>query len=70
MSAVLITGMSGAGKSTVAAVLARRGLISIDADGDPLPARSVDLHGNVVLAHTLASSVTSQARTPGSQPAR
>jgi hypothetical protein len=48
MSAVLITGMSGAGKSTVAEVLARRGLASLDADNDPLLARSVDLDGNVV----------------------
>jgi adenylate kinase family enzyme len=48
MSAVLITGMSGAGKSTIAEVLARRGLASIDADNDPLLARSVDSGGNVV----------------------
>jgi energy-coupling factor transporter ATP-binding protein EcfA2 len=48
MSAVLITGMSGAGKSTIAEMLARRGLTSIDADNDPLPARSVDSDGNVV----------------------
>jgi hypothetical protein len=48
MSAVLITGVSGAGKSTISAVLARRGLASIDADGDPWLARSVDLDGNVV----------------------
>lgn len=48
MSAVLITGMSGAGKSTIAEVLARRGLASLDADGDPFLARSVDLDGNVV----------------------
>jgi hypothetical protein len=48
MSAVLITGMSGAGKSTIAEVLARRGLTSIDADNDPLLARSVDSDGNVV----------------------
>jgi hypothetical protein len=48
MSAVLITGMSGAGKSTIAEVLARRGLASIDSDGDPLLARSVDRDGNVV----------------------
>jgi len=41
MSAVLITGMSCAGKSTIAAVLARRGLAAIDADNDPLLARSV-----------------------------
>jgi hypothetical protein len=48
MSAALITGMSGAGKSTIAAVLARRGLASIDADEDPLLARSVDSDGTVV----------------------
>lgn len=48
MSAVLITGMSGAGKSTIAKVLARRGLASLDADEDPLLARSVDSDGNVV----------------------
>jgi hypothetical protein len=48
MSAVLITGMSGAGKSTIAAVLAGRGLASIDTDNDPLLARSVDPSGNVV----------------------
>ena len=40
--------MSGAGKSTIAQVLARRGLASLDADGDPLLARSVDSDGNVV----------------------
>lgn len=48
MSAVLITGCSGAGKTTIAPVLARRGLAAIDADGDPLLARSVDAAGNVV----------------------
>jgi hypothetical protein len=48
MSAVQIAGCSGAGKSAVAAVLARRGLVSIDADGDPLLARFVDLAGAVV----------------------
>jgi adenylate kinase family enzyme len=48
MSAVLITGMSGAGKSTIAGELARRGLVAIDADNDPLLARSVDSAGNVV----------------------
>jgi hypothetical protein len=48
MSAVLITGMSGAGKSTIAEALARRGLMSLDADNDPLLARSVDSDGNVV----------------------
>ena len=48
MSAVQIAGCSGAGKSAVAAVLARRGLASIDADDDPLLARFVDLAGAVV----------------------
>ena len=48
MSAVQITGCSGAGKSTIAAVLARRGRASIDADDDPLLARSVDAAGKVV----------------------
>ncbi|MEU8517059.1 hypothetical protein AB0C76_36575 [Kitasatospora sp. NPDC048722] len=48
MSAVQIAGCSGAGKSTVAAVLARRGLVSIDADADPLLARFVDPGGAVV----------------------
>lgn len=48
MSAVQITGCSGAGKTTIAAVFARQGLASIDADDDPLLARSVDLAGNVV----------------------
>jgi hypothetical protein len=48
MSAVQITGCSGAGKSTIAVVLARRGLAAIDADDDPLLARTVDVAGNVV----------------------
>jgi len=48
MSAVQITGCSGTGKTTIAAVLARRGLTSIDADDDPLLARSVDRSGAVV----------------------
>src|SRR5271169_3890257 len=47
MSAVMITGCSGAGKTTIAAVLARRGLAAIDADDDPLLARSVDAAGHV-----------------------
>src|ERR1039457_7049830 len=45
MSAVQITGCSGAGKTTIAAVVARRGLASIDADDDPLLARAVDAAG-------------------------
>lgn len=48
MSAVQIAGCSGAGKSTIAAVFARRGLVSIDADDDPLLARFVDRAGAVV----------------------
>jgi adenylate kinase family enzyme len=48
MSAVQITGCSGAGKTTIAAVLARRGLVSIDADDDSLLARDVDSAGAVV----------------------
>jgi adenylate kinase family enzyme len=48
MSAVQITGCSGAGKTTIAAVLARRGLTAIDTDDDPLLARSVDAAGSVV----------------------
>jgi adenylate kinase family enzyme len=48
MSAVLITGCSAAGKSTIAAVLARRGLAAIDADNDQLLARDVDATGAVV----------------------
>jgi adenylate kinase family enzyme len=48
MSAVQITGCSGAGKTTIAAELARQGLACIDADDDPFLARSVDAAGNVV----------------------
>jgi hypothetical protein len=48
MSAVQITRCSGAGKTTIAAALARRGLAAIDSDDDPLLARSVDAAGNVV----------------------
>ena len=48
MSAVQITGCSGAGKTTIAAELARQGLTCIDADEDALLARSVDAAGHVV----------------------
>ena len=48
MSAVLITGSAGAGKSAVAAVLARRGLACIDDDEDPFLAQFVDSSGAVV----------------------
>lgn len=50
MAAVLITGGSGAGKSTVAAELARRGGLSIDADADECLARFVDRTGRVVVS--------------------
>jgi hypothetical protein len=48
MSAVMITGRSGAGKTTIASELARRGLASIDADDDPLLSRFVDPTDTVV----------------------
>ena len=67
MSAVQIAGCSGAGKSTVAAVLARRGLVSIDADDDPLLARFVDLAGAVVaVATTVLLSLLGAAIGAGS----
>ena len=47
MSAVLITGCAGAGKSAIATVLARRGLACIDDDEDPFLARFVDPAGAV-----------------------
>lgn len=50
MSAVQITGCSGAGKTTIAAVLASRGLAAIDSDDDPELARMVDAAGRVVVA--------------------
>jgi gluconate kinase len=48
VGAVLITGCSGAGKTTIAAALGRRGLVAIDSDDDPLLARMVDADGSVV----------------------
>jgi adenylate kinase family enzyme len=48
MNAMQIAGCSGAGKTAIAGELARRGLAAIDADEDPLLARSVDLAGKVV----------------------
>jgi hypothetical protein len=62
MSAVQIAGCSGAGKSAVAAVLARRGLVSIDADEDPLLARFVDLAGAVVAEQPAAPDLAWLAR--------
>ena len=62
MSAVQIAGCSGAGKSAVAAVLARRGLASIDADDDPLLARFVDLAGAVVAEEPTAPDLAWLAR--------
>jgi hypothetical protein len=58
MRAVQIAGCSGAGKSTIAAMLARRGLVSIDADDDPLLARFVDLAGAVVAEVPAAADLT------------
>ena len=62
MSAVQIAGCSGAGKSTVAAVLARRGLVVIDADDDPLLARMVDPAGVVVTEQPTAPDLDWLAR--------
>src|SRR5579871_4309284 len=45
MSAVIITGTSGAGKSTVACELARRGFSVLESDEDPWLARFVDREG-------------------------
>ncbi len=62
MSAVQIAGCSGAGKSTVAAVLARRGLAALDADNDPLLARFVDPAGAVVAKEPAAPDLAWLAR--------
>ncbi|GLZ41593.1 hypothetical protein [Actinokineospora sp. NBRC 105648] len=48
MGAVLVTGGSGAGKSSVAAALGLRGLVGLDADADPELARWVDGAGRLV----------------------
>ncbi len=62
MSAIQIAGCSGAGKSAVAAELARRGLTSVDADDDPLLARFVDLAGAVVTEEPAAPDLAWLAR--------
>jgi hypothetical protein len=62
MSAIQIAGGSGAGKSAVAAELARRGLTSIDADDDPLLARFVDLADAVVTEEPAAPDLAWLAR--------
>jgi gluconate kinase len=62
MSAVQIAGCSGAGKSAVAAVLTRRGLVSIDSDDDPFLARFVDPTGAVVAEEPAAPDLTWLAR--------
>ena len=62
MTAVQITGCSGAGKSTIAVVLARRGLASIDADDDPWLARFVDPAGAVVVEEPAAPDFAWLAR--------
>jgi hypothetical protein len=62
MSVVQIAGCSGAGKSALAAVLARRGLVSIDADNDPMLARFVDPAGAVVAEAPTAPDLAWLAR--------
>jgi len=62
MSAVQIAGCSGAGKSAVAAVLARRGLVAIDSDDDPFLARFVDPAGAVVAETPAAPDLAWLAR--------
>jgi hypothetical protein len=62
MGAVLITGCSAAGKSTIAAVLARRGVASIDADDDPWLARFVDSGGAAVVEEPEAPDLAWLAR--------
>jgi adenylate kinase family enzyme len=62
MSAVQVAGCSGAGKSAVAAVLARRGLVAIDSDDDPFLARFVGPAGAVVAEAPAAPDLTWLAR--------
>jgi gluconate kinase len=62
MSAVQIAGCSGAGKSAIAAVLARRGLVSIDSDDDPYLARFVDPTGAEVAEVPMAPDLAWLAR--------
>jgi hypothetical protein len=62
MSAVLIAGCSGAGKSTIGPVLARRGLTAIDSDDDPFLARFVDPAGAVVTEQPAAPDFAWLAR--------
>ena len=62
MGAVQIAGCSAAGKSTVAVELARRGLVSIDADDDPWLARFVDSDGAVVAEEPTAPDLAWLAR--------
>jgi dephospho-CoA kinase len=58
MGAVQIAGCSAAGKSTVAAELARRGLVCIDSDDDPWLARFVDPAGAVVAEEPAAPDLS------------
>jgi len=62
MNAVQIAGCSGAGKSAVAAALARRGLAAIDSDDDPFLARFVDPTGTVVAQAPTAPDLNWLAR--------
>jgi len=56
MTAILITGLSGAGKTSVASELTKRGLRCLDADADPTLARWLDPDGHVV-ARAVAPSL-------------
>lgn len=62
MSAIQIAGCSGAGKSAVAAALARCGLVSIDTDNDPSLARFVDPAGTAVAERPAAPDLAWLAR--------
>ena len=65
MSAVQITGCSGAGKSTIAAVLAGRGLAALDSDDDPLLARFTDAAGAVFMGSLAVANRLAPAETRG-----
>jgi gluconate kinase len=62
MSAIQIAGCSAAGKSAIAAALARRGLVSVDTDDVPSLARFVDSSGAVVTEEPVAPDLAWLAR--------
>jgi adenylate kinase family enzyme len=62
MGAVQIAGCSGAAKSAIAALLARRGRQTIDTDDDPVLARFVDSAGAVVTEEPPAPDLAWLAR--------